>query len=103
MVKLPPLFILKMKRKKQEQEVPKIPSMPVPFNLGYSIKWWTSMSINGIEGKKGSFNLDLYMSIRNRELYNYHKTENDEKETEQLSFFNNLKNHLLKFFSDERI
>lgn len=48
-----------------------VPYMPMPYNLHYSIKWWTSMSVGGVECKGGSFNLDLYMAIVNRELYNH--------------------------------
>jgi hypothetical protein len=63
--------IIFMKAKiSQTTPVEGIPYMPMPYNLHYSMKWWTSMSVGGVECKGGSFNLELYLAIVHRELYN---------------------------------
>jgi hypothetical protein len=86
-----------MELEEPKTEAEKIPIMPVPFNLNYSIKWWTSMSINGIEGKKGSFNLNLYMAIVNRELYNHQ--DYVEEEPIPQSRWLRFKNNIINMFS----
>lgn len=59
--------ITKNKFKKVE-ELEKIPYMPMPYNLAYSMRWWKTKSIPDVEDAGGSFNLDLYFQIMNYHL-----------------------------------
>jgi|688.fasta_scaffold22691_7 hypothetical protein len=87
-----------MKNKKIEQlNVEKIPFMPMPYNLAYSMRWWKTKSIPDVEDAGGSFNLDLYFQIMN-----YHLQEPDyfgiKKEETIINKKSSLINVVLNYF-----
>ena len=76
--------IVKPKLKKVEK-LEKIPYMPMPYNLAYSMRWWKTKSIPDVEDAGGSFNLDLYFQIMN---YHLQEPNFGVKEKEQAKIIN---------------
>jgi hypothetical protein len=91
--------IAKNKFKKVEG-LEKIPFMPMPYNLAYSMRWWKTKSIPDVEDAGGSFNLDLYFQIMNYHLQepNFGIEEKEEAEiiNSKFSLISNIINYFRK-------
>ena len=90
-----------MKNKKVNNEieqlkVEKIPFMPTPFNLAYSMDWWKTKSIPDVEDAGGSFNLELYVSIMNIYLKEpfFDMVKEEPIEEKSVSIFTNFFNKI---------